>query len=112
MEEHRSHHLLGRALSPGRRPFLVGMLHGLAGSGAAVVLVLASAPSPTAALGVLGLFAAGAAAGMAALSWTLGLPLQAAERRSATLLAGLQLASGAASLLLGISLALRMAIRR
>ncbi|PYQ11364.1 MAG: hypothetical protein DMH00_08305 [Acidobacteria bacterium] len=99
------HHLIEALIGPGRRPFLVGMVHGLSGTGAATLLVLAASPSAGSALTALALFAAGALTGMAALSWLLGLPLSAAERRSAGIHLGLQVASGLACLLLGLSLA-------
>lgn len=97
-------------LQPGRSPFWVGMLHGLSGTGAATLLVLAASPTPSAALIALALFAAGTLSGMAALSWILGFPLQAAERRSRRIHLGLQAASGAASLLVGLALAGRTLI--
>ncbi|HEU5181942.1 MAG TPA: high frequency lysogenization protein HflD [Candidatus Polarisedimenticolia bacterium] len=106
---HRHRHL-EPLLRPGRSPFWVGMLHGLSGTGAATLLVLAASPTPSAALLALALFAAGTLSGMAALSWILGFPLQAAERRSRRIHLGLQAASGAASLLVGLALAGRILI--
>ena len=97
-------------LRPGRSPFWVGMLHGLSGTGAATLLVMAASPTPSAALLALALFAAGTLAGMAALSWILGFPLQAAEKRSRRIHLGLQAASGTASLVVGAALAGRVLI--
>jgi len=107
---HRHGHL-EPLLRPGRSPFWVGMLHGLSGTGAATLLVMAASPSPSAALLALALFASGTLAGMAALSWILGLPLQAAESRSQRIHLGLQAASGAASLLVGLALVGRVLAR-
>jgi hypothetical protein len=106
------HHLLELALRPGRRPFLMGMLHGLSGTGAATLLVLAASPSSGSALLGLGLFAAGALLGMAALSWLLGLPLSRAQSSSAALYRALQITSGLACLLVGIGLAGRILLVR
>jgi ABC-type nickel/cobalt efflux system permease component RcnA len=104
---HRHGHL-EPLLRPGRSPFWVGMLHGLSGTGAATLLVMAASPTPAAALLALALFAAGTLCGMASLSWILGFPLHAAERRSHRIHLGLQLAAGAASLLVGVTLAGRI----
>jgi cytochrome c biogenesis protein CcdA len=105
-EEHR-HHAGEALLSYGRRPFLVGALHGLSGSGGMTLLVLAATPSPSAALAALALFGLGALGGMAILSSILGLPLSRAARSSSRLLSALQIASGATSLSLGVVLVLR-----
>jgi len=106
-EAHR-HHVLEPLLRPGRRPFLVGMLHGVSGTGAATLLVLAASPGARLAMLALALFAAGALVGMAALSWLLSLPLRAAGRRSAALFRGIQISTGLSCLLLGVSLAGRI----
>jgi len=105
-EEHH-HHAGEGLLSYGRRPFLVGALHGLSGSGGMTMLVLAATPSPVAAMAALLLFGLGAVAGMAILSGLLGLPLSVAAKSSSRLFSVLQIASGAASLLFGVVLILR-----
>lgn len=108
-EEHGPHtdhrHPVEAWLGTDRRPFLVGMLHGLSGTGAAALLVLAASPTPGSALAALALFAGGALAGMAALSWILGFPVSLAERRSGRVYVVIQLASAAGCLLAGVSLA-------
>jgi hypothetical protein len=58
-----------------RRPLLVGMVHGLAGSGALTALVLTTMPSTAARLAYMALFGLGSTAGMAALSGLLGWPI-------------------------------------
>ena len=103
--DHR-HHVAEGLFSPGRRPFLVGMIHGLSGSGGAALLVVSTSPSPAGAMGALALFGAGALAGMAILGRWLGLPLWVAARNSSALDAALRTCCGLASLLLGLSLAL------
>ena len=57
------------------RPFLVGTVHGLAGSGALTALVVTTLPSTVARLAYLVLFGAGSTAAMAALSGLLGWPI-------------------------------------
>jgi hypothetical protein len=107
--EHAQHahpHPLQRWLMPARRPFLVGFVHGLSGTGAATLLVLAASPSTAAALLALALFASGTLIGMAALSWILSLPVSAARKGSSILYRTLQLGSGTASLVVGLLLAI------
>jgi hypothetical protein len=58
-----------------RRPLLLGIVHGLAGSGALTTLVLATLPSTAAQVTYMGLFGLGSTLGMAALSGVLGWPL-------------------------------------
>ncbi len=57
------------------RPFLVGAVHGLAGSGALTAIVATTLPSTMTRLGYLFLFGVGSTAGMAVLSGLLGWPL-------------------------------------
>jgi high-affinity nickel-transport protein len=76
-----------------RRPLLIGMLHGLAGSGALTALVLATLPTTTARVAYMALFGLGSTIGMAALSGLLGWPLARlgthhAVARGVTLLVG------------------------
>ena len=57
------------------RPFSVGAVHGLAGSGAVTAIIVAALASTPAQLGYLLLFGVGSTVGMAALSGLLGWPL-------------------------------------
>jgi nitrile hydratase accessory protein len=57
------------------RPLLVGAVHGLAGSGALIALVVTTLPSMATRLGYLMLFGVGSTVGMAALSGLLGWPI-------------------------------------
>ncbi len=57
------------------RPFLVGAVHGLAGSGALVAMIVTTLPSTTARLGYLLMFGGGSTVAMAMLSGLLGWPL-------------------------------------
>jgi hypothetical protein len=57
------------------RPFLVGAVHGLAGSGALVAMLVTSWPSTASWLGYLLLFGVGSTVAMAVLSGLLGWPL-------------------------------------
>jgi hypothetical protein len=57
------------------RPFWVGAVHGLAGSGALTAIVVTTLPSTLSQLGYLLLFGLGSTVGMAALSGLMGWPL-------------------------------------
>lgn len=58
-----------------RRPLLIGMVHGLAGSGALTALVFAALPTTMARVTYLLLFGLGSTLSMAAMSGLLGWPL-------------------------------------
>ncbi len=83
------------------RPFGVGVVHGLAGSGALTALVMVRLPTVTAQLIYMGLFGMGSVVGMAILSGMAGWPLAHLGRHegAARLLATV---TGAASVLLGV----------
>jgi sulfite exporter TauE/SafE len=87
------------------RPFLVGTVHGLAGSAALALLVLATVPTILAGCLYLLLFGAGTTAGMTLMSLALGVPLVLARRRGIWLSRGLRAAAGLGSLGIGLALA-------
>jgi hypothetical protein len=82
------------------RPLLVGVLHGLAGSGALTALVLAELPTATARLAYIGLFGLGSVVGMGLLTGLAGVPLSRAARQP-RLAAGVLAAAGVVSLVVG-----------
>ena len=84
------------------RPMLIGVVHGLAGSGAITALVLAKLPDPIVGLVFIALYGLGATLGMAMLAAFAGLPLASLARRSARAMPVLLGATGVASLALGI----------
>jgi ABC-type nickel/cobalt efflux system permease component RcnA len=109
--EHRGaapEHAHRHPVRDGRRPFLVGTLHGLAGSGALVLLLLADVPDPAARAGALAGFGVGLAVAMAAAGALLGLPLRAGRGRG-TAADALRLTAGVVSCGVGCWLALRSA---
>lgn len=65
----------------GFRSFVIGVVHGLAGSAAIALLVLSSIPDASWAFLYLGLFGVGTVAGMMLLTTALSLPIAAASRR-------------------------------
>jgi len=81
-------------------PVAMGMVHGLAGSGALTALVVARLPSPLAGLVFMVLFGAGATLGMALLAGAAGVPI-AHLVRTRWGMPALLAATGSLSLLLG-----------
>ena len=106
----REEHFHVRSLTIARRPFLVGVVHGLAGTGAITALALASMPTATTALAYIGLFALGSIAGMALLTGLAGVPIERLVRRPAA--HAIVMASvGVASLLVGLTWGVPLAVR-
>ncbi len=83
------------------RSVVVGLVHGLAGSGALTTLVVAELPTMTARVAYMALFGAGSIVGMALLSGLAGWPLMriGRSRRAA---ASLSMAAGALSIVFGL----------
>lgn len=70
--DRHSHH----DLRIGKRPLIIGMVHGLAGSAALMLLVLSSISAPLVALVYIVVFGIGSIGGMMLMSMLVGLPLQ------------------------------------
>jgi hypothetical protein len=92
-------HVSGWTLA--RLPFVVGLVHGLAGSGAIAALVASNLSSTAFGLSFIALYGLGAAAGMAVLAGILGWPLArvARSKRAVSWIVG---ASAAVSLAVGV----------
>jgi high-affinity nickel-transport protein len=86
------------------RPVVVGALHGMAGSAAVALLVLAMIRDPVWAVSYLALFGVGTIAGMMLITGALALPLARVAVGLPRLHRSIGLASGAASLALGLFL--------
>jgi ABC-type nickel/cobalt efflux system permease component RcnA len=84
-----------------RRSLLVGMIHGLAGSAALMLLVLASIRDPIWGLLYILIFGAGSVLGMLGISTALGLPFVLTVERFATIHQRLSIAVGLASIAYG-----------
>jgi hypothetical protein len=89
----------------GVRPVVIGIVHGLAGSAAAALLVLAAIPDTAYALAYLLIFGVGTIAGMTLITAILAVPSVYAADRVVRLQTGIRLAAGALSLLFGIVIA-------
>jgi len=85
-----------------RLPFLVGLVHGLSGSGALTALAVSKLMTVGEGLLFMALYAAGALIGMAALAGVLGVPLARLATRPA-ITRGIIASSGALSLIVGVA---------
>lgn len=86
------------------RPVGVGLVHGLAGSAAVALLVLATIQDTGAAIAYLVVFCLGVAGGMAVLTTVIGLPFWIARARSEQINRWLTIGSGVLSLAFGLYL--------
>jgi len=87
-----------------RKPFIVGMVHGLAGSAALMLLVLTTIPSVAAGIVYIVVFGIGSVGGMLLLSGLIGLPFILTAQRFSRVNRWIQVAAGVASLLFGLRL--------
>jgi high-affinity nickel permease len=84
------------------RTLLVGLMHGMAGSAALLVLAASRAPSPAAGIGYVALFGIGSMVGMCALSAVIAVPLAVSARWLTLANRGLQGAIGLVTIAIGI----------
>ncbi|ATX79014.1 ABC-type nickel/cobalt efflux system, permease component RcnA [Mariprofundus aestuarium] len=106
-EEASSSHSIHEHVHPEHFPLralLIGIMHGMAGSAALIVLTLQSVHSFAMGLIYISLFGIGSIAGMALLSMIIMLPLRHSANRFAGLHQYLQLGIGSVTALLGISI--------
>lgn len=94
-------HVHVRSWTFATRPLLVGVLHGLAGSGALTALVVAELPTAGERLGYIALFGAGSVVGMALLTGLAGVPLMRLAR-APRVAAGLLAVAGLLSVGVGL----------
>lgn len=93
-----SHH----GFSP--RSIIVGMVHGLAGSAALMLLVVPTIPSPWVASLYILIFGVGSIGGMMAMSFLIGLPFHFTANRFDILNKAIRLCAGVFSLGLGLTI--------
>lgn len=86
------------------RPLIVGVVHGLAGSAAVALLVLAAVRDPLWAIAYLALFGVGTVAGMILFTSVLALPIVYAGGRAPSLSVFIRAAAGALSVAFGLYL--------
>jgi high-affinity nickel-transport protein len=86
------------------RPFLVGLVHGLAGSAAAVLIIVPLIPDPRWAALYLVVFGLGTVVGMTLITLSIAAPSFLLAARMTGMQRSLRLASGAVSLVFGLYL--------
>ena len=94
-----------RTLRLGGKPFVVGVVHGLAGTAALMMLVVGAIPSLLLAAGYILIFGLGSIGGMMSMSLLMTVPLALAARRLLLLERLIRLAAGLFSLGFGLFLA-------
>ncbi len=87
-----------------RRPFIVGMVHGLAGSAALMLLVLSTIDSALGGLIYIVIFGLGSVGGMLLLSGIISLPFVLTAQRFSAMNRSIRVAAGVASILFGLFL--------
>jgi high-affinity nickel-transport protein len=92
------------------RPLIVGLVHGLAGSAAVTLLVLAAIPDPWWAVAYLLVFGVGTIAGMMLITAAIGVPFVMTAGRLARLNRHLATASGVLSLAFGLWMAYQIGV--
>jgi len=85
------------------RTLLVGLMHGMAGSAALLVLAVVQAPSAAVGLGYIALFGIGSMIGMGALSTVIAVPLALSARWLTWANQGLQGTVGLATMAIGLA---------
>jgi hypothetical protein len=83
------------------RTLLVGLMHGMAGSAALLVLTVSQAPNPLVGLGYVALFGIGSMVGMGALSTVIAVPLAVSARWLTWANRGLQAGVGVVTIAIG-----------
>jgi ABC-type nickel/cobalt efflux system permease component RcnA len=84
------------------RALVIGLMHGMAGSAALIVLTLETVRSPWTGMLYILLFGLGSVAGMAALTVVIAIPLMRSARGLTWLCNGLQAVVGVATFVLGL----------
>ena len=95
--QHRHRHTSGVPL----RALFVGLMHGMAGSAALLLLTASATQSPWLGLLYIALFGVGSMAGMAAFSVVIAVPLRASAKGMTWMHNGLQAVIGGATTVLG-----------
>jgi hypothetical protein len=91
------------------RTLLVGLMHGMAGSAALLVLTVSQAPNVAIGLGYVALFGIGSMIGMGALSTVIAVPIAISARWLTFANRGLQAAVGLVTIAIGLHTIVEMA---
>jgi sulfite exporter TauE/SafE len=103
-ENPKQDHGHGHPFKAMRRPFIVGMVHGLAGSAALMLLVLSTIESPLGGLLYIVIFGLGSVGGMLLLSGIIGLPFILTAQRFTLMNRWIRVIAGVASITFGLFL--------
>jgi sulfite exporter TauE/SafE len=88
------------------RALLVGLMHGMAGSAALIILTLNTVQSPVTALFYMAFFGVGSILGMALLSCVIAIPLRFSEQKLTRVYNGLHVSVGFFSVGIGVTIIL------
>lgn len=94
-----------RVLRLGGKPFVVGVVHGMAGTAAVLLLIVGAIPSLLLGLGTILVFGVGSIGGMILMSLLMGIPLALAAGRARRVERVVRFAAGLFSLGFGIFIA-------
>ncbi len=86
------------------RALLVGLMHGMAGSAALIILTLNTVQTPAMALFYMAFFGVGSILGMALLSCVIAIPLRFSEQKLTRVYNGLQMSVGFFSIGIGLTI--------
>lgn len=98
----RGHEHQHHTLRFGKRPFVVGVVHGLAGTAAILLVVLGAIPSVLLAFGTILIFGVGTIGGMMAMSVMMSVPIALAAGRWALVERAIRVLAGSFSLGFGM----------
>ena len=105
IHNHSDHEHRHQLIRLGRRPFLVGVVHGLAGSAVITLAVVAAIPSVALGLTWLLVFGVGTVGGMWVMSAAISLPFILTARRFSAINGAIRLLAGLFSIALGLIVA-------
>ncbi len=91
------------------RALLIGLIHGMAGSAALILLALDSAPTVGLGLAYIAMFGTGSIFGMGLLSMIISIPIQASSKKLTWLHNGLQVSIGIGTITIGTSIIVNLA---
>ncbi|MEW6125557.1 MAG: urease accessory protein UreH [Acidobacteriota bacterium] len=100
-QHNHQHHLI----RIGRKPFLVGMVHGFAGSAALMLIALTTVPTVALGLAYIAIFGIGSVGGMLLMSAMIGLPFVATAEKFASFNRAIRIVAGLFSIGFGLYLA-------
>lgn len=105
-QDHRHQHWLTESI----RPLCIGMVHGLAGSAALMLMVLASTKEVGVGLLSILVFGVGSIVGMMVIGLTISLPVVYSRAISQRLFVGVQAVASMASVVVGIWMLVRLTV--